>query len=43
MQIVPKMKTVKIQKMIKKYKESQYNLAICIIVYTLFYKNKKNG
>ena len=41
MQIVPKMKTVKIQKMIKKYKESQYNLAICTIVYTLFYKNKK--
>ena len=36
------MKTVKIQKMIKKYKEFQYNLAICTIVYTLFYKNKKN-
>ena len=35
------MKTVKIQKMIKKYKEFQYNLAICTIVYTLFYKNKK--
>jgi hypothetical protein len=28
--------------MIKKYKEFQYNLAICTIVYTLFYKNKKN-
>ena len=42
MQIVPRMKMVKIQKMIKKYKESQYNLAICSIVYTLFYKNKKN-
>ena len=28
--------------MIKKYNESQYNLAICTIVYTLFYKNKKN-
>ena len=42
MQIVPKMKMVKIQKMIKKYNESQYNLAICSIVYTLFYKNKKN-
>ena len=42
MQIVPRMKTVKIQKMIKKYNESQYNLAICSIVYTLFYKNKKN-
>jgi hypothetical protein len=42
MQIVPKMKTVRIQKMIKKYKEFQYNLAICTIVYTLFYKNKKN-
>ena len=27
--------------MIKKYKEFQYNLAICTIVYTLFYKNKK--
>ena len=41
MQIVPKMKTVRIQKIIKKYNESQYNLAICSIVYTLFYKNKK--
>ena len=30
------------KKMIKKYKEFQYNLAICTIVYTLFYKNKKN-
>ena len=27
--------------MIKKYNESQYNLTICTIVYTLFYKNKK--
>ena len=41
MQIVPKIKIAKIQKMIKKYNESQYNLAICSIVYTLFYKNKK--
>ena len=42
MQIVPRMKTVRIQKMIKKYNESQYNLAICTIVYTFLYKNKKN-
>ena len=41
MQIVPRPQTTRIQKMIKKYKEFQYNLAICTIVYTLFYKNKK--
>ena len=41
MQIVPRMKIVRIQKMIKKYRESQYNLAICTIVYTFLYKNKK--
>ena len=35
-------KRVRIQKMVKKYRKFQYNLAIAPIVYTLFYKNKKN-
>ena len=35
MQIVPRIKTVKVQKMIKKYNESQYNLAMYPL-YTLF-------
>ena len=35
-------KRVRIQKMVKKYRKFQYNLAIDPIVYTLFYKNKKN-
>ena len=42
MRIVPRIKTVKIQKMIEKYAKSLKNLLINPIVYTLFYKNKKN-
>ena len=41
MQIVPRMKIAKIQKMIKKYNESQYNLAINQL-YTLFLIKIKN-
>ena len=41
MQIVPRMKIAKIQKMIKKYNESQYNLAIKQL-YTLFLIKIKN-
>ena len=40
--IVPRIKTAKIQKMIEKYAKSLRNLLIDPIVYTLFYKNKKN-
>ncbi len=41
MQIVPRAQTTKVQKMIKKYNEFQYNLIITEL-YTLFYiKNKK--
>ena len=42
MRIVPRIKTAKIQKMIEKYAKSLKNLLINPIVYTLFYKNKKN-
>ena len=31
-----------VQEMIKKYAKTLANLIICIFVYTLFYKNKKN-
>ena len=41
MKIVPRIQKTKIQKMIRKYSEFQYNLAIKEL-YTLFYiKNKK--
>ena len=42
MQIVPRPQMTKVQKMIKKYKEFQYNLTMRGIVYTFLYKNKKN-
>ena len=41
MQIVPRMKIARIQKMIKKYNEFQYNLAIKQL-YTLFLIKIKN-
>ncbi len=48
MQIVPRMKRVKVQKMIKKYREFQYNLAMyqlytlfCIKIKKIFYFYKK--
>ena len=41
MQIVPRMKIARIQKMIKKYNEFQYNLAINQL-YTLFLIKIKN-
>jgi hypothetical protein len=42
MQIVPRLQTTKVQKMIKKYRKFQYNLTMRGIVYTFLYKNKKN-